>query len=115
LHARPRDIASWADNAENITSCAVAQRVDLLLRKRVSSAVAKNYRTDNTAHSGVASVTAGNCCPINVFIVPLPSNVRLFSFHCSHFRRNVTILYLMAKENNVGYWVLAADTMRFTT
>jgi hypothetical protein len=48
-------------------------------------------------------------CRGYVLTVPLPSNDRLYWFHCSDFRLN----FLMATQNDAGYWVLAADAMKF--
>jgi hypothetical protein len=100
-----------ADYKENTSSCIVARWVvaaETCLQCRRQRTVMKAH-TDNTAFSIVASVI---CCRRNVFIVPLPSNDSLFSFHCFNCHCHVTILLLMASQNYAGHWVLATDTMK---
>jgi hypothetical protein len=47
-----------------------------------------------------------------VLTVPLHRNNRLYLFHYSAFRNPFTLSYLTETQNDVGYWVLAADTMK---
>jgi hypothetical protein len=96
-----------ADHTENISSCIVESLLvaaETVLQRRCHERSLRQHR--------ILYRCVSICCRRNAFIVPPPRNDRLFSFHSSDYRRHAIILHLMVTQNNVGYWVLAADTMK---
>jgi hypothetical protein len=96
LKCSPSPYSLGADHTENTSSCTLESlfvAAEQCLQRRC-------HKRPHTQHC-VFYCCVCICRRRNVF-----SNGRLFSFHSSDFR------HVMAKQNNVGYWVLAADTFK---